>query len=93
MRIEKHNAHGMQLIMVITPEEALSLIEKLSKATGLTIAFEGSGHYIKQSCLFEDDNDRWETADFDVVVTPDYTNWSLGTDKCSPAYPVELSGK
>lgn len=86
MRVEKHNAHGMQLIMVITPAEARLLIEQLSKAYGLTFTSE-EGYYIENKCLFEDDNDKWEEAKFDVVVTRDYASWNLGLVKCSPAYP------
>lgn len=87
MRVEKHNAHGMQLLITVTPAEALLLIEKLSKAVGLTIASERDGHYFGQPCLFEDDNEKWVETDFDVVVTRDYEAWSAGLSKCIPAYP------
>lgn len=82
MKVEKHNAHGMQLVVTLgAPEEALALAAKLVE-TATKAMKTGSSHYVSLPCAFEDDDDRWHKTDFAVVVEGS----ALGS-ACYPAYP------
>ena len=88
MRVEKHNAHGMQLVVHLSPEEVFPLIEKLFKVAAL-VAVTNVNHYATIPCEFEDNNDRgWVPTDFTLMVEGDAAkSEELG---CQAAYPCEL---
>jgi hypothetical protein len=67
MKVEKHNSHGLQLSVALTPAEALTLARKLLETAGRVLE-TGINHYVNVSCQFEDDNDRWVETDFTVTV-------------------------
>lgn len=90
MRIAKHNAHGMQLLVELTPGEALALAVKLIE-TARVAQGNLDNYYFSTPCGFEDDNDRWVATDFDIVIG--HNNLDA---KCLPTYPcgkdIALSG-
>jgi hypothetical protein len=67
MKIEKHNAHGMQLIVCLSVSEVLELVEKLSK-TGNMVTRTDLNYYVTIPCEFEDDNDKWVPTDLTLAV-------------------------
>jgi hypothetical protein len=82
VKIEKHNAHGMQLLVELKPLEALALAVRLIESAQKAGKIGGSTNfYFSTPCAFEDDNDRWVKTDFDVVVQADN-----GRD-LEPTYP------
>lgn len=84
MKIEKHNAHGMQLLVKIKPLEALMLAVKLIESAQKAGKIGGTTNfYFSTPCAFEDDNDRWVKTDFDVVVQ----NHEGNADDLEPTYP------
>jgi hypothetical protein len=84
VKIEHHNAHGMQLVMLLSPVEALALARKLIDTASRVVETD-LNHFVDMPCLFENDNDRWEPTDFDVVVEG---NPVLSEDAgCQPTYP------
>ena|ERR1700721_22596 len=62
MRIEKHNSHGAQLLVLMTQKESVDLLLKLSNLVS------NSTPYVNIVCKFEDDNDKWVDADFTFVI-------------------------
>ena len=80
MKIEKHNAHGMQLLVRLSVNEALELVEKLLK-TGRLVAGTDIDHYVTLPCQFEDDNDKWVPTELALMVE--------GGSRllCQPSYP------
>jgi hypothetical protein len=82
VKIEKHNAHGMQLLVELKPLEALALAVKLIESAQKAGKIGGTTNfYFSTPCAFEDDNDRWVKTDFDVVVTAEHAN------DLAPTYP------
>ena len=67
MKIEKHDAHGMELLVRVSPLEALELAERLAR-TAQSVLQKQRDHYTRTPCEFEDDNDRWVETDFDILV-------------------------
>ena len=67
MKIEKHNAHGLQLVVTISRDEALNINTQLRKAINFS-AQTGVDHFIRFASLFEDDNDKWEPTEFAIVI-------------------------
>lgn len=91
MKIAKHNAHGMQLLMELKPLEALALAVKLIESAQKAGKIGGNTNfYFSMPCAFEDDNDRWVKTDFDVVVQAEHTDELLPTYPCEE--PVEQQG-
>lgn len=80
MKIEKHNAHGMQLLVRLSVNEALALVEKLLK-TGRLAAGTDFNYYVTLPCEFEDDNDKWVPTDLTLMVE------SSKQELCLPSYP------
>jgi hypothetical protein len=70
MKIEFHNAHGNQLILSLSKEEAAWLISDVTKSLLLTSKSDVS-HYASFKIKFENDDDRWVPTDFDIVVDGD----------------------
>ena len=46
MKIEKHNAHGMQLLVSLSPTEVWQLIKKLTQTNNM-VAQADVSHYVK----------------------------------------------
>lgn len=82
MKIEKHNSHGMELVVTFTPVEAREFIEKLFKAYSLTVETKFN-HYVTTPCEFEDDNDKWVPTDFTFQVE----DGLKANHGCRAAYP------
>jgi hypothetical protein len=57
MRIERHDAHGEQLVVFLSQKEAVDLLEKLAKTTKLAMGTDIT-HCVELPCEFENDNDR-----------------------------------
>jgi hypothetical protein len=69
LKVEKHDSHGLQLVVGMHPEEALALARKLVESVEQYQQGKSSNNfYVSIPCLFEDDNDRWAETDFTVVV-------------------------
>jgi hypothetical protein len=69
MKIEKHNSHGLQLSVTLTPAEALTMARKLLETAQRALEVKSPvNYYVTVPCLFEDDNERWEPTDFTVSV-------------------------
>ena len=84
MKIEKHNAHGMQLLVSLSPKEVWQLIKKLAQTNNM-VAQADVSHYVTIACEFEDDNDRWVPTDFTIVVVGNPAkSEEVG---CQSAYP------
>jgi hypothetical protein len=84
MKIEKHNAHGMQLVVTLSLSEAAQLLEKLARTLRLA-GDTNVNHYVDIPCKFEDDNDQWVDTDFTVMVEGDpMMSEEAG---CQPAFP------
>jgi hypothetical protein len=66
IKVEKHNAHGLNLVVTLSKSEADNLIALLVNATQLR-----DKNYIELKCLFEDDNDRFESCELDFKVEPE----------------------
>jgi len=87
MKIEYHNAHGNQLILSLTPQEATEMISKITTALDKTVLSDVS-YYVTFKTEFENDDDRWVPTDLDVVVEGN------PTADCRPAFPSpEPDGK
>lgn len=80
MKIEKHNAHGMQLIVCLSVKETLELVEKLLKTSRLSAGTD-LNYYVTLPCEFEDDNDKWVPTDLTLVVDDNKS------ESCLPSYP------
>lgn len=65
--IEKHNSHGIQLLVKLSSLDAEALAEELRRYAQ-NASKSGETKYITKACLFEDDNERWESADLDFAV-------------------------
>lgn len=85
MIIEKHNAHGLELVAALSPMEALALARKLVETAERALNDKTRLYYVSTHCLFEDDNNRWEDCDFDVVVS--ILPHNSPTVECLPTYP------
>jgi hypothetical protein len=84
MRIEYHNAHGSQLVLTLSKNEAVEMINGLSTALLKTNLTDVS-HYAGFKIEFENDNNRWVPTDLDVLVEGDrITTENIG---CKPAFP------
>lgn len=70
MKVEKHNAHGLELVVTLSQEEAAVFVSKLTTTLRL-VRDKDVNHAIHLPCLFEDDNNRWEETEFTVVVERD----------------------
>lgn len=80
MKIEKHNAHGMQLLINLTPVEAIAFARKIVDTAQRSMETVVN-HYVSIPCQFEDDNDRWVPTDLDIVVE------TGSLRDCRPTYP------
>jgi hypothetical protein len=80
MQIEKHNSHGMQLLVNLKPLEALALAAKLIQTAQKSVE-KNVNHYFSTPCAFEDDNDRLVKTDLDFVVE------TGNPADCQPTYP------
>jgi hypothetical protein len=86
VKIAKHNAHGMQLLVELKPLEALALAVKLIESAQKAGRIGGTTNfYFSTPCAFEDDNDRWVETDFDVVVQG--FDVDANSDDVAPTYP------
>ena len=63
IKVEKHNAHGLNLVVTLSKSDADNLIARLINATQLR-----DKNYVELQCVFEDDNDRWEPCELDFNV-------------------------
>lgn len=93
MILEYHNGHGSQLVLKLTKQETVDMINALSAAL-LKTNFTDVTHYVEFQTLFENDNDVYATTAFDVFVEGDPTTTeNIG---CKPAFPcgkpVEATG-
>lgn len=70
MKIEFHHGHGNQLIMRLNTYEAAKLLSGVSKSLNKVLGTKVR-HYTKFETEFEDDNDRWEPTELDIVVQED----------------------
>lgn len=70
IRIEKHNAHGLQLVVSLKPGDVPELIKKLTQAVKLAKKTKVN-HYAHFDVQFEDDNNRWESCSFVLSVDVD----------------------
>ncbi len=87
MKIEYHNAHGDQLILMLTKQEAVDMINGLSTALLKTNLTDVS-HYVTFKTEFKNDNNRWMPTDLDILVEGDTRL------DCQPAFPsTEPNGK
>ena len=84
MKIEYHNAHGSQLILKLTKNEAVEMINGLA-ASLLKTNLTDISHYVKFKTEFENDNDRWVPTDLDVLVEGDRRKTER--DGCQPTFP------
>ncbi len=67
MKMEFHNAHGYQLILRLTEKQTVRMLSKVMSAL-VAAQSDGVNHYAKFDIEFENDNDRWEPTEFDIVV-------------------------
>lgn len=93
MKVEYHNAHGSQLVLTLTPREAVEVFARANAALLKTLDTDVS-HYATFKAEFENDNDRWVPTDLCVLVEGDpVTTENVG---CKPAFscgkPVERMG-
>src|SRR5271155_1656050 len=84
MRIEYHNAHGNQLVLTLTKQEAHDMIADLAVALSKT-NFTDVSHYVEFKTEFENDNDRWVPTKLDVLVEGD--KFKTERDGCMPTFP------
>ncbi len=64
--IEKHNAHGLNIVIGLSRSEAADLAAKL---TAMAVDFTAD-LYIELPAKMEDDNDRWEACELDFRLNP-----------------------
>ena len=84
MRIEYHNAHGSQLVLTLTKNETVEMINGLATALLKTNLTDVS-HYTTFKNEFENDNDHWVLTNLNVLVEGDpVTTENVG---CKPAFP------
>lgn len=92
MKIEYHNGHGDQLILTLTKNEAVEMINQLA-ATLLKTNLTDVSHYARLKIEFENDNNRWVPTNLDVLVEGDAFATRHG---CQPTFPcgkhVEKTG-
>jgi len=93
MKIEKHNSHGMELVVTMTLDEADDLIAKVS-GVAATRAETDLNTYVSIPCQFEDDNNRWVATDFTLMVEGDpVKSENAGCQAAFPCgKPVEQMG-
>ena len=93
MRIEYHNAHGNQLILTLTKEEARDMIGDLAVALTKVNVTDVS-HYAEFQTEFENDDDVYRPTKLDIMVEGD--KFKTERDGCMPAFacgkPVERMG-
>ena len=86
MRIEYHNAHGNQLVLTLTKQEAHDMVADLAVAISKTNRTDVS-HYLVFKTQFENDNDVYRPTDLDIIVEGDET--MTAARGCQPVYPCE----
>ena len=61
MKIEKHNAHGMQLLASLSPIEVWQLIKKLAQTNNM-VAQADVSHYVTSAKLKTFGLDVWQNG-------------------------------
>src|SRR5271170_1167888 len=84
MRIEYHNAHGNQLVLTLTKEEARDMIGDLAVALTKVNVTDVS-HYVEFKSQFENDDNVYRPTNLDVLVEGDET--MTVAHGCQPAFP------